>query len=228
MENGIIAVYLAAGISERMGTNKLSLPFGCYTIGHSALKEAVRSSLDYIFVVTQEEDSLHWIHSELFQEPFNSKWKKISCRESVLGQAYSLKCGLLAAMDQKPKGIMVLLADQPLLSVPTIDHLIHQHEKLLFENENLQYVAASFQGIPRPPIIFSPKAVPVLMTLTGDQGARNFLQKKKLTGVLVNYENERDFLDIDTPQDYDAWKGAGKNNDQKGGDHASVSSTLDP
>jgi molybdenum cofactor cytidylyltransferase len=226
MENGIMAVYLAAGKSERMGTHKLSLPFGHYTIGHSSLKEAVSSSLEYIFVVTQELDSLHWIHSELFQEPFNSKWRKISCRESVFGQAHSLRCGLLAAMTRKPKGIMVLLADQPLLSVTTIDHLIQLYESHLLENENLQYVAASFLGIPRPPIIFSTKATPVLMTLTGDEGAKTLIQKKKLTGIMVNHEYERDFLDIDTPQDYEAWKGAGKN-DQKGGDHASVSSTLD-
>jgi molybdenum cofactor cytidylyltransferase len=227
MENGIIAIYLAAGKSERMGSHKLSLPFGRYTIGHSALKEALRSSLDYIFVVTKEEDSLHWVHSEIFQEPFNSKWTKISCEESVLGQAHSLRCGLLAALARKPKGIMVLLGDQPLLSVTTIDHLIHLYESHLLGNENLQYVAASLQGIPRPPIIFSQKAATELMTLTGDDGAKTLLQKKKLTGIMVNYENERDFLDIDTPQDYEALKEAGKN-DQKGGDHASVSSRMDP
>lgn len=205
----MIAVYLAAGKSSRMGINKLGLSWGEKTIGNSVLEKAVKSDLAHTIVVTREGDCLCWIDGTLFQTPFREKWKAVICLDAENGQAHSLHTGLRAAMEMDPKGIMVLLADQPLLPLRIINELIFQYRECLHENIYLPFLAASFQGIPRPPIIFSPKVVPELLKLQGDEGARQLFKKAKLTGRLVDYENSWDFFDVDTKDDYEMLKGCG-------------------
>lgn len=204
--NGIIAILLAAGKSRRMKVHKLALPLCGTTIGNSALQNALNSVLDQIFVVTREEDPLKWIDSKLFHAPLRNKWTPLACRDCDMGQAHSLRCGLLAAIDRKPKGIMVLLADQPFVSENLINDLVRTYEKLQSEKNTL-FLAARFQGIPRPPIIFSPEAYPELLQLEGDEGARSLLKKQKLAGAFKDYANAGAFLDIDTMEDYEKWKG---------------------
>ncbi|MFC0272795.1 NTP transferase domain-containing protein [Metabacillus herbersteinensis] len=207
--NGIIAIYLAAGRSMRMGVDKLSLPLGTHTIGNSALEEALKSSVHYIIVVTRTEDSLDWIDSNLSRIPIKNKWSHITCSDANKGQAHSLQCGLRAAMRMKPKGIMILLGDQPFLSIEIINELVLKYVELNYEKKDFPFIAAGFQGIPRPPIIFSPKSFPELLKLKGDEGARQLFQRQKLEdGLLIEYSNVRDFLDIDTMKDYEGLKGA--------------------
>lgn len=198
MKNGIVAIYLAAGRSSRMGTNKLSLPFRTFTIGNSSLRTALSSSLEHVFVVTKKEDSLDWIDPSLFCSPYSSRWSQVVCNDAKKGQAHSLKRGILAAMSENPKGIMILLADQPYLSSATINELV-----TTYINDSVQrdFVAASYDGIPRPPVIFSPSVIPNLMKLQGDVGARRLLQE--LEGIYVQFPYAQDFYDIDTKEDYE-------------------------
>lgn len=46
------AIYLAAGTSRRMGTDKRSLVLNGVSLGSMALKNALLSKLDHIFVIT--------------------------------------------------------------------------------------------------------------------------------------------------------------------------------
>jgi CTP:molybdopterin cytidylyltransferase MocA len=104
---------------------------------------------------------------------------------------------------------MVLLADQPLLRIDIINDLVLRYPMVYQGNNHGTFLAASFQGIPRPPIIFSPQMVPDLLKLEGDEGARRLLKKIELTGMLVEYENDADFFDVDTKDDYQWLKGCG-------------------
>ncbi|WP_144554272.1 NTP transferase domain-containing protein [Bacillus sp. X1(2014)] len=206
---GVIAVILAAGKSQRMGSNKLALPWGKKSIGHSIIEKAVKSNLRYTIVVTREADHLHWIDRPLFQTLLREKWKAVVCQDADLGQAHSLHRGLREAMKMEPKGIMILLADQPLLPIQIINDLVSRYTEGLRQNIDISFWAASFQGIPRPPIIFSPKVVPDLLKLEGDEGARQLFKKAQLTGRFVDYENGWDFFDVDTKEEYEILKGVG-------------------
>lgn len=64
----IVAVYLAAGASKRMGSNKLLLPLGNGCLGSKALRTAVCSKVNHTIVVTKKGDSLEWIDPILFQK----------------------------------------------------------------------------------------------------------------------------------------------------------------
>ena len=197
-KEGLIAIFLAAGKSSRMGVNKLSLPLSTYSVGSSALKTALLSSLDQVLVITKEEDSLNWMNPSFFHPPYSSRWTHIVCDDAEKGQAHSLQRGFQAALSMDPRGIMVLLADQPYLSEVTIEKVIRAYVQ---SATPVDFVAARYDGISSPPVIFSPRVLPSLMTLKGDIGARKLLQKLK--GRFVDCSNPRDFLDIDTREDYE-------------------------
>ncbi|WP_052352870.1 NTP transferase domain-containing protein [Neobacillus dielmonensis] len=205
--NQIAVVYLAAGMSRRMGVHKLALPLGDTAIGSMLLKKVVTADLGHVFVVVTKTDGLDWFHPSLFQEPLKNNWTAVRCPKAHQGMSHSLKCGLLAADQAKPAGFLILLADQPFLSLDTIQVLLKHFFNRLNEGKNSSYIAASFQGIPRPPILFYPSALPRLFQLKGDEGARKLLQGKQLDGVLIECQNPTDFIDIDTMQDYQDHKG---------------------
>ncbi|OLS40544.1 NTP transferase domain-containing protein [Bacillus sp. MRMR6] len=208
MKGGIIAILLAAGKSSRMGINKLALPLGEATIGASALQKALNSNLDHILVVHRESDSLKWMGNEFFQPNVKNQWTAVICEEADLGQAHSLSCGLRFAIKMKPKGVMVLLADQPYLAEAIINDLISQYESQLPSDHPISFIASRLQEIPRPPILFSPKTFPEILKLKGDEGARQlFRNQSVLDGIFVDYENSQDFFDIDTKDDYQRVKG---------------------
>ncbi|WP_052353680.1 NTP transferase domain-containing protein [Neobacillus jeddahensis] len=212
-DHGIIAVLLAAGKSSRMKTNKLALPLGRTTIGSSTLQNALLSNLAHIIVVTRAEDRLHWIDSTLFEPVLRTRWSTVTCQDADQGQAHSLSCGVLAAIERKPKGIMILLGDQPFLSFQLINDLVEKYEARSLKEGTIPFLAASFQGIPRPPIIFAPEMFPELVALKGDEGARKLIQTQAYPELVVNYENRCDFLDMDTKEEYEQWKGVGSSHD---------------
>ncbi|MEE6450921.1 NTP transferase domain-containing protein [Gottfriedia acidiceleris] len=203
----IVAILLAAGSSSRMGQNKISLPLGNSTIGSLGLRNFINSDIDHVFVVTKEDDTLNWISKDLLQKPYKDFWTHVPCTSANKGQSYSLKCGLTQALVTKPLGIMILLADQPFLSIQTINELQQHYLKRFSEKSTIPFIAASFQGVPRPPIILSANTIPDLFMLNGDEGARAIIRNHpNIEDLLVEFENKWDFFDIDTKEAYEVAK----------------------
>lgn len=203
----VTAVFLAAGKSRRMGKNKLNLPLGRSTIGSVSLWAAFESNLEHILVVTRQDDSLEWMDRSFFQQPFRANWSQVRCNDAEKGQGHSLKCGVQAALNRQPNAIMVLLADQPFLSAKIISELISYGERFADQRgtHDLAYIAASFQNIPRPPVLFFHRFCQKLLKLSGDEGARRLLKNAStLKGLLVEMTDEKVLFDIDTIEDYRA------------------------
>jgi molybdenum cofactor cytidylyltransferase len=199
----IIGIYLAAGKSARMGTDKLTLPFAGKYLGSVALKTALHSHLHHVIVVAKEGDSLDWIAPELFT---SKKWSIVSCSHSSYGQAHSLICGLKQAIQLQAKAVIVLLADQPFVTKTMINELLF-HYKL----HPAPYITFTNQGIPMPPTLFSAKTFSGLLQLTGDEGARKLIRERwQGKGRMLEYKDPDIFFDIDTKEDYllaiDKWE----------------------
>ena len=64
----VIGIYLAAGDSRRMGTNKLLLDIGGIPLGSLALQAALESKVHQVLVITKRDDRLTWIVPHLFKE----------------------------------------------------------------------------------------------------------------------------------------------------------------
>lgn len=195
--NQIIGMYLAAGNSRRMGSNKLLLPLRHLPLGSHALASALSSNLDHIYVITKEQDQLAWLHPSLFIK--QQKWTHFICQESNNGQSESIKFGIKKAIEHGACAVMVMLADQPFITVKMINQLIH----VFRNNHDYNYVASSFQGIIRPPILFSAPFFSQIQKLQGDEGARRLLRHTSTNQEkIIPFHDEKMFLDVDTMEDY--------------------------
>ncbi|WP_031405792.1 xanthine dehydrogenase accessory protein PucB [Geobacillus vulcani] len=190
----IAAIYLAAGQSRRMGTDKRALPWGDETLGAAGLKAALRSRLAPVIVVVPPDDALAWLPAEL-RDHENCRFAR--CADHCRGQAHSLACGLQVAIAEGADAAAVLLADQPFVTSETIEVLAD-----LYRRHRPDYVAFTRFGTPMPPVIFGKRMFPSLLTLKGDAGGRALFGHSCWRGLL--YEgDEIAGIDIDTKDDYE-------------------------
>lgn len=118
------------------------------------------------------------------------------------GMAESLKAGIAALPALAP--VLLVLADLPelqtddLLAVlaagATAPELIHR--------------GASATGQPGHPVLLPPWLRAEILGLTGDQGARELLQRHRDKVRLVPLPEARAITDLDTPEDWAAWREA--------------------
>ncbi|MBS4224045.1 nucleotidyltransferase family protein [Lederbergia citrea] len=192
----IIGIYLAAGNSRRMGKNKLALPTANGTVGSLALQTALTSSLEKVYVITKHNEP-DWLPREM---ALHEKCNLITCPSAQEGQSESLRCGILQAQKEKANAAIVLLADQPFITNKMIDDMI----TLMKEEPLIQFVAASYQHITRPPVLFSSFMFPTILEIKGDIGAKNLLRGEFFRhGKMLDFDDEKLFFDVDTVEDYD-------------------------
>lgn len=200
----MIGIYLAAGQSTRMGTDKLRLPLGPMRLGNYGLAAALSSELDDVFVVSNDT-SPDWIDSTFYREPTRRKWSVIHCSEAHLGQGHSMRCGVQAALAMEAAAVMVLLADQPLVTKDMLHELLHRFQT----NTGIGFVASRYDGLARPPVIFARRMFPDLLLLQGDQGARHLIRKER-SGICIDFASPNLFIDVDHAEDYrvlsELWK----------------------
>ncbi len=152
----IHAILLAAGLSRRMGTQKLLLPYaGGTVIGHIA-GQIARSGVDRIVAVTRPGASgiakaLSGVRLEIVTNP-----------EADGDMLSSVRCGLRALPDEG-EGFLVALGDQPGITAELIDRMIaafgatgrgivlptHEHHRghpILFAARYRREVVTRFDG----------------------------------------------------------------------------------
>ncbi len=192
----IAGLYLAAGNSSRMGSNKLALPIGTMTVGSLALETALKSSLDAIYIITKESDNIEWIPSEI---KLNNKCTIIQCSTANEGQSESLRCGIRRAQANHMNAVIVMLADQPFITVQMLDGMI----TCMKNNPTCRFVATSVDQTIMPPVLFSSAMFENLLELRGDIGAKAILQGDLLhMGKLLPCADKRLVFDVDTQEDY--------------------------
>ncbi|MGG3624787.1 NTP transferase domain-containing protein [Bacillus gobiensis] len=200
----MIGIYLAAGKSTRMGRNKLALPLSGTTLGSLSLKAAIQSKLDQVIVI-ENSSTPHaaWVDPSLLNN--QEKWSVECCDDADRGQSYSIVCGVKKAAEMGADGIIIMLADQPFLSVSLINRLLSTYSS---RTKPLPYVASKLKNDIRPPILFSKECFPFLLKLKGDEGAKKLILNGCLgEGLSIAHEDPMNFFDIDTPRDYQKAKG---------------------
>src|SRR5699024_1403997 len=142
----IIGIYLAAGKSNRFGGNKLVANIHEKPLGAYALEQAVQSNLTHTIVVTQPNCQLAWMTEKV---KATAEWTQQQCFTALQGLAHSLKCGLTAAKALNPSAIVVLLADQPLVTYKEINTLINYFSK----QPSVVFVGFETNKIISPPML---------------------------------------------------------------------------
>lgn len=114
-------------------------------------------------------------------------------REHQLGMGTSISAGIGACRDGAD-AILIMLADQPLVTTSHLNELINN-----WSGADREIVASSFEGIVSPPILFPKNAFDALCELRGDAGAKSLLSDDAFHVRSIDFPPAG--LDVDTPED---------------------------
>jgi molybdenum cofactor cytidylyltransferase len=188
----ISAVVLAAGRAQRMGEQKLFLPFKGKPVLEWVLETALASDLHEVICIVRDlravRQRIRLVHERLL-------W--LVNHAADRGQSTSLIAGLWAT-HPKSQGTLFLVGDQPMIGSNLINSLIRQ-----FSNSSALIVAPRFAGQVRNPALFRRELFPELLALTGDQGSGVLMDKYSDRSDLLEWHEEAPFMDIDVPEDYE-------------------------
>ncbi|MFT3973619.1 MAG: nucleotidyltransferase family protein [Amaricoccus sp.] len=195
----VAALVLAAGAGRRMrGADKLLEPVAGEPVLARVARAARQSQADETVVVlppgaTGRRDAVAGLGVEVVEAP--------DCAE---GMAASLRAGL-AAVQARADAVVVLLADMPEVGPRAIDRLI-----AAFDPEEGRELcrAVSADGTPGHPVLFGRRFFETLAALTGDRGAREVIRDAAEFVTEVATEGQGAVVDLDTPEDWAAWRAA--------------------
>lgn len=163
-------VVLAAGGSTRMGCQKLLLELGGKSILSRCVESALSANADRVIVVAGNDADR--IIAGLQDLPVlavrNEAWRD--------GLSSSIACGVRELADYD--AAILVIADQPFVAVRHLNKLIEFHN--LYGGK---IVASSVDGVRGNPTLFSADMFPALVTLRGDEGARQLFSRYEVHTV---------------------------------------------
>lgn len=175
-------IVLAAGLSERMGRNKLLLPFKGDSIIGATVKNALSFSDRVIVVVGNEKEKVQEALSTFKVDfVFNEKYKE--------GQRTSTLKGIMAVENDD---YCILPGDLPLLKKEDAISLF----SYLDENG---IVRCSFKNIPGHPVAYKKENRERLLTYPGSM--KEYLKERGFLPIPSSFGS---VFDIDTPEKYQA------------------------
>jgi molybdenum cofactor cytidylyltransferase len=189
----VCIVMLAAGRSERFGTAKLLAEYRGKPLLHHALSAAQGTCPGNICLVVGH-------NSEEIETAATGLADRVIINEAyATGIGSSIACGVRACREHAD-AILIMLADQPLVSCAHLDQLVDR-----WTGSPDEIIASRFSGTSGPPVLFASALFDQLEDLHGDVGAREILRKS--SSILRTVEFGAAAVDIDTPADLEALAG---------------------
>ena len=189
----LFAIVLAAGTSSRFGTAKQLQTWRGMPLVRGATRLAEHAGGDRSLLVVGHE----WQEVVNACRPLSGF---IAVNESYReGIGTSIRCGV-RRLAHVADGILLLLADQPLVTRPHLDRLCAR-----WRESPDAIVASQYAGTLGPPIVFPTQDFGALCALAGDAGARSVVANA--AGRVIGIECEAAAVDIDRPEDLAALDG---------------------
>lgn len=186
MRPAVSAVVMAAGLSRRMGENKLVMDFRGRPMLEHVLDLAANLDFDERILVTTRQTLDEVTVPTVFSVVINE--------EPERGQGYSVSLGARAATGDY---IMFFAGDMPLLTACEAVRLLDAARA-----SGGKIVAPEVDGKPSNPVIFPKSLRGELAGLSGDEGGRQVIRMHADMLETVQFYSERPFSDADTPEDY--------------------------
>lgn len=187
----IAAVVLAAGLSRRMGQDKLLLPLNGQTVFTYSVDLVADLSFDQRVLVTNTPEIKDYAQRHGFEV--------VPSPDAALGMGHSVAAGAQAVDEQIPAAIF-LNADQPFLTA----ELVHILCKTCLDTDKI--IVPRIDGRPSSPCVFPKRFLLELMTLTGDQGGKRVYRQYPEQTVFVDWMEERTLVDLDDPETYQRYR----------------------
>lgn len=191
VSEGIAAVVLAAGLSSRMGTQKLLLPWGEGTVISHVVMVLSQAGIQKIQVVTGANAESMAMALSAF--PVNLVMNPRYQEDSML---LSLQAGL-ASLDQMFAAALVVLGDQPQIKMDTVKGLVS-----LLEKTSKPLILPSYQMRRGHPWLLSRSLWEQVMAYPSSATLRDIFQRNEEKISYMEVDNDSILRDLDTPQDY--------------------------
>ena len=186
----ISAILLAAGESKRMGTNKLSLPWGRKTVLEHCLRVLLSSKVGEVLVVLNKQSR------NLGQRLEGPQVKLVHNPQFRKGMSTSIRKGI-QTIGRKSRAVLIALGDHPLLNVNTVNALIRAYVE-----KKGTIIVPVFRGKRGHPVLFDRRYEKELLRLKKDVGARALLERHKKEVYEFHSRSEGVVADIDTWGEY--------------------------
>ena len=186
----ICAVVLAAGLSRRMGVQKLLLPFGGRTVVVHIVDQIIASAVDKIHVVVGHEGGR--VSRELSDRPVSI----VTNPDYKSGMLSSVRCGL-AALGQECRTVLVALGDQPSITSRLIDRMVES-----FDETEKQILVPFYDGRRGHPVLFSQAYYDEILAHYDNVGLRGLLHAHPDEVFELKVSSSAVLSDMDCPEDY--------------------------
>ena len=193
MRSRISAIVLAAGAGSRFGGGKLLAPYQGRPLVETVLSQLHVAPVNEIIAVVGDKTGeggarlrhVCSLYGALIAE--NPRWEE--------GISASVKRGL-AACSPDADAAVVVLGDQPLVGAGAVARLVEAHEG------GATVAVATYGDKRRNPALFARGTWPMLREeLSGDEGARGFLERHPEMVTEVPCDDVADPADVDTRED---------------------------
>jgi molybdenum cofactor cytidylyltransferase len=192
--HAIAAIVLAAGLSSRMGRNKLLVDLNGKPLVRRPAEAALASEASQVFVVTGNEAEN--IEASLSDLPVTF----VHNPHYRVGLSTSLKAGV-KVLPESVDGVLILLGDMPAISSALIDKLIAAFDL----DEDRAICVPTYNGRQGNPVLWARRFFPDILALEGDVGARHLIAENGAVICQVEATDEAPLVDIDTQQALDAY-----------------------
>lgn len=192
-KTNIIVLLLAAGKSSRFGSPKQLLKWKNSNLLQHAIKTASDSNASDVFLVlgANYDQIMEMIHTDSVEVIRNQSWEK------GLGNSIAFGVNQILEKEIKVDGILLMLADQPLIDSDYLNSIIDT-----FEVGTNQIIASSYlNGKKGVPVLFDKCFFEQLSNIKGDKGAKALLDN--YANKVISVDGGNNLLDIDTFDDYE-------------------------
>lgn len=187
-----VIVLLAAGEASRFGSLKQLAMIDGEPMVRRAAQQALACGVPVIVVLGAGAAQIAPVLADLpLQVVVHEGWRD--------GMGGSLAAGVRAVQETHPRasGLLVMLADQPRLGTPLLEHLLDRHAQ-----SPTRIIATAQARRAGPPALFPHADFAALAAASGPHGARDWLQHEATRVLLVEPGScGADLSDIDTPDD---------------------------
>jgi molybdenum cofactor cytidylyltransferase len=187
---GVAAIILAAGMSTRMGSNKLLERMNEETLLGRVLSKVEASRADPIFVILGYQaikvDRL--LPRTRYGTVFNGSFRD--------GMSTSIRAGIRTLPDDCT-GTLIVLGDMPSISPDVLNRMID-----IFDASGVNAICVpTFRGVRGNPVLFGRGYFSELLSLEGDVGARSIITANADCVLEVEADDNGPLIDIDTPEE---------------------------